>query len=812
MATLRCGATPVHCCTALVLLIGALYCVPCLSEHATNQLVDLNTTRTVRVGYMATRSFYGRPYVGGFVNDLIFRASQEFWSEKNQDGVDFQVIYGEASPSDEVPAKVRCAEVAHKLIQADVDIVFGPAASECAIPAAAVLGAAGVPQISPTTTSQALSNKTLYPTFFRIPASDAFQAALLARLVGSCDWTKVGVIATTDVWGTGLLNSLRPVLALNNATIAHTLLFPQGIDRENLTQLLTEYKKTSVSSVNILISLREDSINCLHAAIAADMAGPGWTWLVTNGVTLNPSLTEDLLAPFTGMVGIVPLGTSGPFYDDFSQYKDRFGYREYTIDTGVPSASAAYFDTTTIIHFAVNTAPSWNGTAAEKRQVLLHQLRTYSSPQTGVPGAALPRIYFNEHQDGPAVYQVVNAVDGRFRVVADSLEGLLIPTSVKLQWSTGAVGLDNCPSQEPPVEPTESNGRDNTAVLIAVIVSLSVVVVIVALVVVFVIRRNRSLLQPHDFSEDLKDTGLDTELLLEPEELKRSSITLGEKLGSGYYGDVFKATLDQSASSGLPVRPVAVKTCREHATAADVSMLLKEAAYMAQFQGHANVVTLIGVVTRGQPVYLVMEYCEHGSLDTYLQTTFQRLQLSVPSKIRMGLDIAEGMCFISSKGAIHRDLACRNILVTLNFTCKITDFGLARNEAYYTSTTQALPIRWSAPETLNDGMFSTASDVWSFGVVMCEIFLDGRIPYPELSNEHVRLGLQCGDLRHPQVPGMPDEVYALLTDCWAEDPHERPTFPMLRQSLIKLVHERSNHGLNRLRRELDELVATELLI
>eukprot|EP00043_Microstomoeca_roanoka_P013002 m.126863 g.126863 ORF g.126863 m.126863 type:complete len:842 (-) comp15645_c1_seq3:1805-4330(-) len=755
------------------------------STRVEDYLVPLNTTRVVRVGYIATRSFFQRPFVGGFIYDLVFRATQSYWLEKG-DNVEFEVIYGEAAPTEDIPDSIRCRQVAENLIKANVDVVIGPSSSECAIPAAAVLGTVGIPQISQSTTSQALSNKTLYPTFFRITPSDAYQAALIARLVGLCSWTKIGVIATTDAWGLGLANSLDEELKSYNSSIAHRLLLPQGLSRENITALVKEYRKTVETSVHVVIALREDGINCLSAIITAGMVGPGWNWIVTNGLTVNPGVTADLLQPFAGMLGIVPLTPGGPLYDEFHNFKDQYGYHDFINDTSIPTASPWHFDSAAIVHYAVNSAPTWTNSSIENRRILLKRLREYSSLKTGVPGASSEAIFFDEHQDGPDLYQILNVVNGKFVRVADSDMGLIIPTEMNVQWSSPEyIGFTQCPSQDPPA--SESQNDNTSTILIAVIVSLAALVVAATIFVVVLVRRHRIKMTPHDFAEDLKETGLATNILLPPQELPRSSIILGELLGAGYYGRVYKATLDESDSSGLPTRPVAVKMCHEHATSVDIRALLKEAAYMAQFQGHANVVTLIGVVTRGQPVCLVMEYCEHGSLDSYLRTTFQRLQLSVSSKIRMGMDILEGMCFISSKGAIHRDLACRNILVTLNFTCKITDFGLTRNQIYYSSNADTLPVKWSAPEAITDGQFSMASDVWSFGIVMCEIFLNGSHPYPNMSNEAVRLGLVCGDLRHPQVPTMPDKLYEILCACWAEDPSQRPSFPTLRQQFIELL-------------------------
>ncbi|EGD83613.1 TK protein kinase [Salpingoeca rosetta] len=754
-------------------------------------LVARQTPRTLRIGYMATRSFYGKFVIGGFLAELIMRAANEFWQAQG-DQIQVELVYGEASTTTTESASTRCAAVANQLVQEDVHVVIGPPSSACSQPSAAVFGQAGIPQISHSATSQALSDKDTFPTFFRIPPSDARQAKVLAGIAAGCSWSSIGIIATTDAWGQGLVNTLYTELAKQNITVGQQLLLPQGRPLENITAEFQQYKRSSVSSVNILIALREDAIQFVSAAIAVGMTGPGWTWLASDGVATNTGITSDLLEFMAGMVGVQPLSVSGPLSTAFHTFPDSLKYSAYVQDTSIPSFSSRLFDAVSAARIAANTAPHWNGTHADKQRMMLSQLRSFNSVASGIPGASSETIFFDDKQDGPAFYEVVNVVDAAYVRVALVEAGTFAPTNTPVQWADPTrTGFTSCPSQLPPREPVQGGTSDINNSLVIVVALLAVLFVIVTVVSVIAYKRNKVKQTPHDFSEDLKETGLgtDTDVLLPPQELRRNTIKIGEKLGAGHYGQVFKGSLDQSLARGLPHRQVAIKMCHDNATAQDVTSLLKEAAYMAQFKGHVNVVGLVGVVTRGRPVMVVMEFCEHGSLDRYLRTTFQRVQLSFISKLRMGLDVVEGMCFISSKSAIHRDLACRNILVTQDFVCKITDFGLARKETHYTSTSHTVPIKWTAPEALSKGRFSTKSDVWSFGVCMCEIFLNGSSPYPGQSNEAVRVGLTCGYLRHPQVPGMPDNLYAILKKCWAEEPEHRPTFAELRQQLIYLIDD-----------------------
>ncbi|KAL2728049.1 vascular endothelial growth factor receptor 1-like [Vespula maculifrons] len=159
--------------------------------------------------------------------------------------------------------------------------------------------------------------------------------------------------------------------------------------------------------------------------------------------------------------------------------------------------------------------------------------------------------------------------------------------------------------------------------------------------------------------------------------------------------------------------------------------------------------------------------------------------------IQFALDIAKGMEHLESKGIIHRDLAARNILLTSNLSLKISDFGLSRNGIYtindMSSKIRQLPVRWMSPETLQDRIFSSKSDVWSFAVVLWEIGTFGAFPYSHVPDnkllEHIIIEKQC--LSQPK--NVPCDIYKIMQYCWAFQPENRPTFAQLVLDLQALI-------------------------
>ncbi|XP_055273836.1 tyrosine-protein kinase Fes/Fps isoform X2 [Moschus berezovskii] len=259
--------------------------------------------------------------------------------------------------------------------------------------------------------------------------------------------------------------------------------------------------------------------------------------------------------------------------------------------------------------------------------------------------------------------------------------------------------------------------------------------------------------------------------------LSHEDLVLGEQIGRGNFGEVFSGRL--RADNTL----VAVKSCRETLPPDLKAKFLQEARILKQYS-HPNIVRLIGVCTQKQPIYIVMELVQGGDFLTFLRTEGARLR--VKTLLQMVGDAAAGMEYLESKCCIHRDLAARNCLVTEKNVLKISDFGMSREEAdgIYAASggLKQVPVKWTAPEALNYGRYSSESDVWSFGILLWETFSLGASPYPNLSNQQTREFVEKGG-RLPCPELCPDAVFRLMEQCWAYEPGQRPTFSIIYQEL-----------------------------
>ncbi|NXP68959.1 FES kinase, partial [Chloropsis cyanopogon] len=262
--------------------------------------------------------------------------------------------------------------------------------------------------------------------------------------------------------------------------------------------------------------------------------------------------------------------------------------------------------------------------------------------------------------------------------------------------------------------------------------------------------------------------------------LNHEDVLLGERIGRGNFGEVFSGRLRADNS------PVAVKSCRETLPPELKAKFLQEARILKQYR-HPNIVRLIGVCTQKQPIYIVMELVQGGDFLTFLRSEGPHLR--VKELVKMTENAAAGMEYLESKHCIHRDLAARNCLVTERNTLKISDFGMSREEedGIYASTggMKQIPVKWTAPEALNYGRYSSESDVWSFGILLWEAFSLGAVPYANLSNQQTREAVEHG-MRLEPPEQCPEEVYQLMQRCWEYDPRKRPSFSTIHQDLTAI--------------------------
>ncbi|XP_040394165.1 fibroblast growth factor receptor 1 isoform X3 [Anser cygnoides] len=292
-------------------------------------------------------------------------------------------------------------------------------------------------------------------------------------------------------------------------------------------------------------------------------------------------------------------------------------------------------------------------------------------------------------------------------------------------------------------------------------------------------------------------------------ELPRDRLILGKPLGEGCFGQVVLAEaigLDKDKPNR--VTKVAVKMLKSDATEKDLSDLISEMEMMKMIGKHKNIINLLGACTQDGPLYVIVEYASKGNLREYLQARrppgmeycynparVPEEQLSFKDLVSCAYQVARGMEYLASKKCIHRDLAARNVLVTEDNVMKIADFGLARDIHhidYYKKTTNGrLPVKWMAPEALFDRIYTHQSDVWSFGVLLWEIFTLGGSPYPGVPVEELFKLLKEGH-RMDKPSNCTNELYMMMRDCWHAVPSQRPTFKQLVEDLDRIVAMTSN--------------------
>ncbi|BFY99901.1 hypothetical protein BsWGS_02944 [Bradybaena similaris] len=268
-------------------------------------------------------------------------------------------------------------------------------------------------------------------------------------------------------------------------------------------------------------------------------------------------------------------------------------------------------------------------------------------------------------------------------------------------------------------------------------------------------------------------------------EIPRDHIRLVEILGEGQFGDVYKGMYFDK--EGMQV-PVAIKTCKEDGEETMTDKFLEEAYIMQQFD-HPHIIKLIGVCSDARPVWIVMELAKHGEMRAYLQINEPKLDLVM--LILYAYQLSTALSYLESKKFVHRDIAARNVLVSGHDCVKLGDFGLSRwveEQSYYKASKGKLPIKWMAPESINFRRFTTASDVWMFGVCIWEILMYGVKPFQGVKNNDVIGKIEAGE-RLPLPAGCPPSLYNLMCSCWQYEPSKRLTFAELKTWLYEILDE-----------------------
>ncbi|CAG5055087.1 unnamed protein product [Parnassius apollo] len=329
---------------------------------------------------------------------------------------------------------------------------------------------------------------------------------------------------------------------------------------------------------------------------------------------------------------------------------------------------------------------------------------------------------------------------------------------------------------------------------------------------------NTATILSEDYAEIVDDDADYSTPAVRDYELVRNQIELTGIIGEGQFGDVHKGTCRVTSANhpslrrqlalqkqegrsvgGEFVLHVAVKTCKMDADLDTAEKFLEEAYIMQQFS-HPHIIGLVGVCS-SPPIWIVMELATLGEMRAYLQQNAHRLETC--TLVLYIYQLSTALSYLESKKFVHRDIAARNVLVSTATCVKLADFGLSKrvdDKSYYKASRGKLPIKWMAPESINFRRFTSASDVWMFGVCMWEIMMLGVKPFSGVKNNDVIGKLENGE-RLALPPRCPPRLYSVMSRCWAYEPSQRPTAHSLKETLFEVLQEERSSAWDTMRRE-----------
>ncbi|KAG8222593.1 hypothetical protein J437_LFUL002585 [Ladona fulva] len=718
--------------------------------------------------------------------------------------------------------------------------ILGPACSDTVEPLAGVSRHFKTVVISYSAEGSSFSDRKKYPYFYRTIGENKQYRHVYLKLFKELGWSRVAALTEDGQKYTEYISHLQDLLQANGIHFVSNRKFPRDRAAAAMSQYLLDLKNKNARI--IIADIYDDaarSVMC-EAYHLKMTAYNGYVWFLPSWLSPLWYDTESYDASISTLVG-----KNGNDNDTLSS-KSEVGREQVRCNktqmleaiNGHLSITHAYFAPENEMMQEGLSIGAWKKQYAKKckdnNNVSVSNYAGYAYDAVWTYALALDALIAenqshvsNLHSEDTArefVNQInqidFNGVSGRIRFVGgpsrisvinvmqwlnnsthlvgsfypnvseekgDVIDGNLI-LSEQIVWLSGSVPLDG--SNPPRVCVLEglANLLDvscEVAIVVANVIGFGFVAILIFAAFIVMKRRYDKKVQMQQ--KYMKSLGLD--LLsasnmhsLDKWEIPRDRVVINRKLGEGAFGTVYGGEADFDERGWVAV---AVKTLKVGSNTEEKLDFLSEAEVMKRFD-HKNIVKLLGVCTKSEPVYTVMEFMLYGDLKTYLlarrhlvseKNAEESDEISSKKLTNMALDVARGLSYLAELKYVHRDIASRNCLINASRVVKIGDFGMTRpmyeNDYYKFNRKGMLPVRWMAPESLGLGVFTPMSDVWSYGVFLYELITFGSFPFQGMSNNQVLEHVKSGNILNIPV-GVKPQLEALIRSCWNLESKNRP--------------------------------------
>ncbi|XP_055386456.1 atrial natriuretic peptide receptor 2-like isoform X2 [Condylostylus longicornis] len=695
--------------------------------------------------------------------------------------------------------------------------VLGPACSETVEPIAGVSKHTRMTVISYSAEGALFTDRNTYPYFFRTIGSNRQYEQVYFDLFKHFEWRQIAALTEDGQKYTEYISHMDTLLKQQGVDLILNKKFPKDVTSTEMNRLLQEFKNKNARII-IADIYNDNARSIMCEAYNLQMTArhgyvwflPAWISKVWNGDSssitidnMNTTCTKEELSEAVNGHFSLTHSAFAPSDSIMIENKTVHEWKENYLKRGGEAHFSNYaafaYDAVWVYALAADKLLHENPSAIydlRSPDVIKRLSEIISDTDfNGLSG----RIRFDEGGSRIDNVDILQWINGKFNHV-----GTFTPTIDEKSYKIigGELALNesniNWLSGERPKDGAYQCSMATLAEFLQTTCeNVNYIVIILSLVVAlcvlstgsFIFWKYRYHAKLKQSAKVMKNFGIDllspnakTYNTLDKWEISKDKVVINRRLGEGAFGTVYggEAQLDDQGWTA-----VAVKTLKVGASTEDRLDFLCEAEAMKRFD-HKNIIKLIGVCLQSEPMYTIMEFMLYGDLRNFLLARRNLVDGKItdesdisPKRLSMyALDVARGLSYLADEKYVHRDIACRNCLVNTQRVVKIGDFGMARptfeSDYYRFNRKGMLPVRWMAPESLGLGLFTPASDVWSFAVLLYEIITFGSFPYQGLSNKQALEAIKQGQIL--TIPrGVKPHLEGLMKACWSLDYKKRPS-------------------------------------